>query len=665
MFCRIHNKSYINVLLVVGVILWCSSSSIAQLKTFPLPPSKGQVVQRKTSKSNARVQALTPRKLPFWDDFSFARVNVVNDTFSNQPVDSLWVRFNGYKNKSVWINNGIGLNPPSVNVATFDGLGADFLPYSTQVLDNGFRDSLVSQPILLGEPNVSLAERNSVFLSFYYQWEGNGEAPDPSDYFQVEFKSNTGLWEPVMTIYPRTSFSRSVFYDTLVKVADDKYFHDAFQFRFTNYGRQSGPYDTWNIDYIYLNKNRSATEIGAPDQAIASSLSGLFNSYQSMPYDHFISSGAVQSPKFDVYNVLNDFTDLTYLTEATFLNYLGNTVTETFVSNLGGTDTSAINDDNSGIIFPLEKRTVTMQYTPTASDPSQFDPLSDSVLVKLKVKLFTGDTFNPKTGELANDYSLNYLPIDFRVNDTINAQYWLKDYYAYDDGVAEYAAGLTQPGNLGAVAFDMLTADPDTLVGFDIYTPDYGLISNLTTNFYIYNDKDGLPGDIIYTRPSVVLEAKKGQNKFQRIVIGEPFLVATRFYLAWKAPVGGILKIGLDYNNNSDDKIFVNTNGSWSSSPGINGSLMIRPVFGPGGPISAIPEEISQGVFPNPNNGEFYVRDDFDKLSVHNITGQSVGIQIESTNIGYKVTLHQPTPGLYVVKLLKGNKISTGKIIVK
>jgi hypothetical protein len=90
---------------------------------------------------------------------------------------------------------------------------------------------------------------------------------------------------------------------------------------------------------------------------------------------------------------------------------------------------------------------------------------------------------------------LNYRPIDFRANDTVNVKYSLKDYYAYDDGVAEYAAGLTQAGNRAAYLFEMLTPLPDTLVGIDFYVPDYGLSSNMTTDFYIYKDNGGVPGE--------------------------------------------------------------------------------------------------------------------------------------------------------------------------
>jgi hypothetical protein len=283
----------------------------------------------------------------------------------------------------------MAINPPSVNVATFDGLDSAFQKYSDLVLTNGLRDSLVSQGIILDESEVTIAERNSVFLSFSYQWQGNGEAPDPADYFSVEFKNNSGDWETVLTIVPKSSFKRDEFYDTLVKVDGDRFFHDVFQFRFRNYGRLSGPYDTWNLDYVYLNKNRNPDDTDFPDQAISTQLTALFGKYQSVPYHQFVDNNTIVAPTFIVSNNLDDFTDLSYITEGTFKNFINGSITETFYSNLGGTDTSAINGA-SGIIFPLQQRTVTLEYPPDPSDPGQFDPSADSVLFNLKVKLFTG-----------------------------------------------------------------------------------------------------------------------------------------------------------------------------------------------------------------------------------------------------------------------------------
>lgn len=647
-------------LLVFAVLLFDSFPAIGQLKVYPHPHAGKASSSIKKSNSSARTKSVIKRSLPFWDDFSFTPVNDPSVALSNYPVDSLWVN-----NSTVWINNGMGINPPSLNVATFDGLDAAFLPYSDIATTNGLRDSLVSQGIILDESEVTIPERNSVFLSFAYQWQGNGEAPDDTDYFSVEFKNNSGDWETVLTIYPKSSFQRDEFYDTLVKVDGDRFFHDVFQFRFRNYGRLSGPYDTWNLDFVYLNKNRTPDDTDFPDQAISTPLTSLFNKYQSIPYDHLLDIDALSPPTFIVSNNLDEFTDLSYITGGTFKNYINGNLTETFYSNLGGTDTSAINEGGSGIIFPLQQRTVKLEYLPNLADPGQFNPSADSVLFNLNVKLFTGDTFDPKTGDFANDYDLNYLPIDFRVNDTINVSYSLKDFYAYDDGIAEYSAGLTQAGNRAAYMFEMLTSAPDTLVGIDLYVPDYGLSANLTADFYVYSDNDGLPGEILYSILSFGVQ-RKGLNTFQRIRILEPFLVEDRFYIGWKAPVGPTLKIGLDVSNNAGDVVFVNTNGTWTQNNDISGSLMIRPVFGTGEIITGVEEELKPiNIFPNPSTGEFYIRGEFDELHVTTITGHPVTFSLQEAGDDHKIILNNTSSGLYILRIQKNDYIQTEKLVIK
>lgn len=401
------------------------NSALAQLGVYPLPSNPGGTLQKKKYKDiTARTKEINPRSLPFWDDFSWTQVDQRGDTLSNLPVDSLWLH-----NGSVWINNGLGLNPPSINVATFNGLNASQNPYSDQILANGFRDTLTSQPIRLDE--VPAGERNTVYLSFFYQWAGHGEPPDADDYLQVDFKNDQGAWESAATIRTKDSFEKNVFYDTLIKVDGERFFHDSFQFRFKNYGRLSGPYDTWHLDYVYLNKNRTADDRFLPDRSIISSLANMFSGYRSIPYHHFLENGTVSQPTFDVFNNQNDTSTLSYSTQGTFIHYSGGVASAPYIVDpLGGAGTSPI-DGATGVIFQRQRKTVTLQYVPDANDAAQFSEEADSVLVRLKVQLFTGDTFNPETGGFANDYDpAIFQPLDFRSNDTLRAEYMLSDYYA-------------------------------------------------------------------------------------------------------------------------------------------------------------------------------------------------------------------------------------------
>jgi hypothetical protein len=306
-----------------------------------------------------------------------------------------------------------------------------------------------------------------------------------------------------------------------------------------------------------------------------------------------------------------------------------------------------------------------MQNIPDRTNPVHFDQDADYVDISLKVQLFTGDTFNPQTNGYANDYDpAIYSPLDFRTNDTLRTDYSLRNYYAYDDGSGEYAVGLTAAGNRAVVAFDMLTQDPDTIVGFDVYFPDYGVVNNLSVDFTLYSDDGGVPGFAIVTVPAVNAR-QNGYNNFQRVPF-EAFLVEKRFYIGWRAPVGGILRVGLDTNNDAGNKLFVNTRGSWEQVDDIAGSVMIRPIFGTGIVTVGVEDELPNGtIYPVPNDGEFFIPKAFHVLQVNSVMGQSVSFDTDEQEDNQKVLLHHHAPGVYIIRLQKGSKLFTSKILVR
>ncbi|MFN9520372.1 MAG: hypothetical protein ACK574_11670, partial [Bacteroidota bacterium] len=97
--------------------------------------------------------------LPFIDDFSASAVF---------PDARKWIT------NSTYINGNFPLNPPSLNVATFDGLDSRGQPYG---LGNGYCDTLMTWPFNLQGLNIS----DSVYLSFYIQTKGLGERPNFGD----------------------------------------------------------------------------------------------------------------------------------------------------------------------------------------------------------------------------------------------------------------------------------------------------------------------------------------------------------------------------------------------------------------------------------------------------------------------------------------------------
>lgn len=655
------------------LFFFCCNLAHAQLQKAPL--NRKLPTQQQRNQSSGRTKELPPLTLPFFDDFS--------NPYSDPKLKEVYPDTNRWENSlSVWVNDGLGINAPTINVATFDGLDSLGNAYNaTEIFVNGFTDKMVSRPIDVSESAsrnpVSIAERNSVYLSFFYQWKGNGEAPDPDDYFQVQFRNASNQWETVSTISATPTIEYDKFYQVLLKVDGDRFFSNHFQFRFRTFGRQSGPYDTWNLDYVYLNKGRSATDAGLPDGAISSPLTTIFpNQYRAVPYYHFLANPTVIAPKFQVSNRRGDPPDvLTYYVEGTFTNYFySSTDTTTTAVSPAPPEAVGINDVG-GTIFPFETRTVTVKQINTIDTVTTLDPTADAAVIELKANLVTGDVINPQTGGPAEDYDPKFVPIDFRVNDTISARYELKNFYAYDDGVAEYAGGLIAAGNVFAYQFDLPDNLNDTvkvLEAFDIYFPPFGLNSSQNVDFFVFDEEGGKPNKILVRISSVAIRSQ-GTNTFQRIRFLPALQIAqNRFFIGWRQPVSGNVLVGIDNSNDTGNKMFFNTEGSinpdpsrWEANTLIKGSFMVRPVFGTGivDPTTGIEEDTRLAVYPNPNKGSFQIAGKVQSISVHSITGQPVTFQSEVLDDRSYVRLQVPS-GLYIVRYRSNGIMHAQKIIV-
>jgi hypothetical protein len=633
---------------MIALIVYVSSPAVSQIEVVPTLRETSTTATK--TNPGGRSKTHGPLHLPFWDDFS---------TTANQfPDPEKWL-----DSEDVWINDGMAINAPTKKVATFDGLDKSGLAYNpNEILVTGYTDELTSQPIDLSESSVLVAERPGVYLSFFYQWQGNGEAPDRDDYLEVEFRAVDTAWQSVMVIFPRNDFERSVFYDTTFLVSGDQFFHDKFQIRFRSFGRQSGPFDTWNIDYVYLNKARGLADTSFPDRAIASDISSLLGAYNAVPYSHFLANPQIQPMIFDVQNLRDSVASVNLIVNARFTNYKDSIGNEFQTQLITEDDFYGIgkNPDGTRNGFIDRRQRVTGSYDsklPDRNNPEQFDPSADSVDVKLTLQILSDDQRDTSR--------FRFQPIDLRVNDTITRTYRLHDYYAYDDGVAEYSAGLIESGNLIAYQFEMLSGEPDTLIAFDIHFVPFAITSNQTISFYIYHDDGGKPGEVWQSIFSQRIE-RKGLNEFQRIEWRPALLIdEPRFYIGWKQPVAGKALVGLDTDNDTGDKIFVNTTTTWYQNQVIRGSLMIRPIFGQGEIDTTVgmEEKLNISVYPNPSRGSFYIEGQFDDLEILGPTGEPVSYQADSADSRTEITINKSS-GLYLLKIRSGSDLVTEKIVV-
>jgi hypothetical protein len=633
-------------LLVTAICFLILQAANAQFTLVPLPaPTNAQPDYQSQKKAQARTKAVLA--LPFWDDFS---------QVTTLPSPELWIG-----GSSTWVNNGLGIHPPSLNVATFDGVDSLGRPYSVNdVLAKGFADKLESNPIDLSQ--VAAADVDSIFFSFYYQLKGRGELPDAGDRLLLEFRNAEGNWEEVWTIENDGVITTDVFTPVVLPV-NVTFLHAGFQFRFKNFARLSGPYDTWHLDYVYLNKDKNAVNVSYPDRSVVSPLTSIFNTYRAIPKTHFFvdMQARLTRPTFIAHNLkLGNQQPVNYFSYLQVDRYEDGAITAGPRVLLD----SAVSID--GLLLPQEFRTVEADLEGISN---HLDETADSLLVNVKVALSSGDNKLPAND---GDYDLKYAPIDFRLNDTTRAAYWLSSFYAYDDGAAEYGAALNQPGAQVAYQFNLVGETSGFINSVQLYFPKFGDETQQVIELMIWNDLNDVESSILYNE--VINLQRTENNVLWQKKLNRSVPVSGRFYVGWKQSSAAVIAIGFDKNTNSGDKIFYNVSGTWEENQQLAGSLMIRPVFGENrsdpdpdpGPVG-LEEEAVAGLapYPNPSSGTFVVPGAISNLTVTDISGRAVSTTITETPTESTVSISDARSGVYVVQYIRDGWPRRCKIMVR
>lgn len=641
-------------LFFVSIFLFCSLGSWAQLVQVPIV-QKEEAGKKNNGSKRIQQSALT---LPFWDDFSFNNPHHLTSsaTFAN---DSLW-----QYGHSVWVNNGMGINAPTLNVATFNGIDSLGMPYSiTNAYAKGVADRLTSRSIRMDQ--VDPSRRDSVFIFFYYQYEGNGEAPDQGDTFSLWFKNDSSVWNMVWST--DSVSDNTVFIPKKIAITDPHYFHKDFQFRFQNYGRLSGPFDTWNLDYVYINNGLSqyAPRLSDfPDRALASPLTSLFKQYQSIPVWHFLHNpdSVMTPPSIVVTNQRKDLQQPVNLdAEISIATRVNKVVTQ---------NTYPFYAAPAQAVFFGQPKTFVLD---TIHSLKGLDPKTDSIGLNLNLWISTKDN-KVKVNFNQGDYdTIVYKGIDFRHNDTTATRFMLRNYYAYDDGVAEYAVTLTQPGSSLTYQFDLDYPKPDTLIGAYIYFPHVGDESNQVVKLQVIDGATISGLDSLSTKSVRILKEqfvvvqRSANNDFYYVKLDTAVLVSKKFYIGWAQSTTATIGVGFDKDSNSGNKIYYSTNGIWLKNNVLKGNLMIRPVFGSGKVKASVVTGITDTnlyAFPNPTHGVFQLPGGSQQVNVIDITGRKIPF-VEDTSIDHtQISLSSSSSGLFVVHYFWQGQWHAEKIMV-
>lgn len=646
------------------LLFFCSASfCFSQVEIVSIP--RNAETTTSASKS-ARTAELTAMPLPFWDDFSF---NIKNE----MPNDTLWET----DSKSVWVNNGSGINPPSIYVATFDGYDATGKPYSANdILAKGFADAMTSRSLKLGD--VAPANRNAVFMTFFYQYAGNGDNPEPGDILSLLFKNADGQWIEVWSKTNDGTLDKNKFYEVEPQInirskesKPDEFFHNGFQFQFRSFGRLSGPYDVWNVDYVYVSNGKPLLNVVTPplppyedfpDRSISKAMNSLWNEYWAIPIKHFYKGSIppIKKPSIEIKTLRKDQSFENSRGESVNYNRTLTISSNGIVAFDGDLDSTKIND--------LIRHGAPYQVNVDTS--SIWDKLksynsSDEVKVKLRLNLKSQDN-QIKNLIDQKDYDVDvYKPINFKSNDTISATNILSDYYAYDDGKAEFGIKLNGKGTQLAYEFNMKTTESDSIIAIDIYFPKYGDDTNQYIQLFIASSLPANENQYNFKQTYAVQRTTR--NQFVRFKIPGAVAVKDKFYIGWQLNSEVVIPVGLDRNSDSGSKIYSKVLGSanWEQNTTVYGSIMMRPVFGkPATVISGVEPSAVVRPYPNPNSGFFYLPTEADRIQLFNLSGQSIDF-VETQLIDKKqISILSPITGLYLVRYFNQQWV-TEKIVVK
>lgn len=606
--------------LALLVWLW-AIPAWAQLELVPIIPPAGAPIpgQGAASKQSARTQAL---RLPVFDDFS---------TSNTSPDPTLWMPGSG-----VYINNVLTTTHPSINIATFDGLNAAGVPYNfVNEQAQGDTDTLTTQPIDLG----GLTPADSVYLSFYWQARGLGELPDDVDTFRLEFLNQKGDW---ISVWKQSGAVFDTLYKhTFIPVRDASYLHAGFRFRFRGYGRSSGAFDSWHLDYIYLNKNRSVNDRFIKDVAVRQPLTPFLKRYTAMPLDQYWQNPAAEtadSVRTDIVNLFNNFNFTSY--------------TFTIRDQRTGREIQRYQEPLSVFIGPGQTQKKAVRLTPIARQAGV-----EQLRLKLKFDLLTTDDQNPTIPS-----------VNLRRNDTISTITELADYYAYDDGSAEFGVRMNQ--RLGRTVVRFVLNRPDTLGGVRMaLVPFRRNQTGQAFTIQVWNSSNGQPDRVVHQQ-SVRASYGTTRNGYVDFPFANGVAVTDTFYVGWLQIGEDPLTVGFDRNSQlGASQLYTNLSNEWAGNLDLKGSVMIRPyVGGKDDGIVTGPEPLPAlqvRVYPNPTSGTIQWDSDLIRqIEVYSVQGIPVRVIVPGNGVREASLSHLPE-GMYVLRITDGQRMAVQKLVIR
>ena len=538
-----------------------------------------------------------------------------------------------WEEDEAFINGTYPIDPPTIGVASFDGMDRTGFPYAPENPNfQGIADHLTSVPI-----NLTGVAGDSVYLSFFFQPRGlSGDLEfDASDSLRLEYYApQLDQWSVVWST-PYLDGDQP-FTQVMLPIVFDQYLKDGFRMRFSNRATLGGPVDHWHIDYVRLAKQRSITDIALQDKSYVYPASTLLSQYTSVPFAKFTADpGAYMAQSVDL--ALNNLSDDALIT----WGYRVDT------------------DCGSSSVFPAEglnpgsnaNSTFTTSYDiNSGANNYQYDLSGCADAAFATTKFWT----------TANNTNI------IAYNDTNTVVQQISNYYSYDDGSAEqsYSFNGNCVGCRLAYRFD--GQGPDSLRAIRVYFDpifSYSDIFNdprngsfLVTVWSADLNADPVFQNVTFSSPEY---RQWGPNYFVEYPLDSTIAVNGTFHVGWVQTNSTKVHLGLDRNTtNNNTRMFYNTGASWEQSEA-PGSWMIRPVMQSAvDPYAGVPEQdvnASMMIFPNPASDELRIKTTDGTVRSIEILDATGRLALSAPHSeGSVVQLSILSPGIYLVRALDG-----------
>ncbi|MFT3886275.1 MAG: T9SS type A sorting domain-containing protein [Flavobacteriales bacterium] len=564
----------------------------------------------------------------------------INPDGSSRPL-ILW------QEDEAFVNNTYGADPPTIGVATFDGMDRTGYPYSPDAPNaHGIADRLTSVPI-----DLTAVPGDSIYLSYFIQPVGRS---GDSAYVQAEdslflefYAPGESRWYKVRR-YPQVPVHP--FTQEMVPITDTRYLQNGFRMRFSNMATLGGPVDQWNIDYVRLGRNRAHNDTELNDVAFVYPANTLLQTYTSVPLRKFLAAPAgYMAPSIDLLQK-NLYTQDKFITWGYVSALEGQAPSGSF-SNYGSNISN-----NAGSTFNTTH--------PVNSAPNNYvyDVPAGSDAAFIRTKFWTQAT-----------------PDACRYNDTTTVRQELSNYYSYDDGSAEWGYSLRR-GAGGKIAFRFDTQGEDSLRALRVYFDPiftYGdVFNNPRAGSFLISVWTSLQPErmifqnISYSTPQY---RRWGPDHFIEYPLDSAIAVNGTFYVGWVQTNDMEMNLGFDVDRVNNDRMFLNLNGSWANSS-FRGSWMIRPVMVAAvDPWAGVSERDAArpglSVYPNPATGAFMLHYEGDAVRMSTVelleaTGRAVRRWPRNTTA---FSTADVSDGLYIVRVIdaEGRSLAQSRLMVQ